>query len=235
MVNLLVERRVTNLEEAMAELAHAQAMTQIELGRLSREMREFKDEMGDFKDEMHAFKDEMSDFKNEMSDFKNEMSAYKNRAEQRDIEMNKRWGELANKMGTMVEDLIAPSIPRIVREITGCAEEDIELSAIRVKRKLADKGNREFDAIAVCGEFVLINETKSSLEPRDIKRFAKAMTTARDFLPEYSDRKFIGAIASLYVDESLVRQGERRGLIVLGFGTNVMQVLNTSGFTPKLF
>jgi hypothetical protein len=29
MANLLVERRVTNLEEAMAELAHAQAMTQI--------------------------------------------------------------------------------------------------------------------------------------------------------------------------------------------------------------
>lgn len=76
---------------------------------------------------------------------------------------------------------------------------------------------------------------KDRAEQRDIKRFAKAMTTARDFLPEYSDRKFIGAIASLYVDERLVRQGERQGLIVLGFGTNVMQILNTSGFTPKLF
>ena len=32
-------------------------------------------------------------------------------------EMNKRWGELANKMGTVVEDIVAPSIQRLSRAV----------------------------------------------------------------------------------------------------------------------
>lgn len=207
MVDMILEERVTDLEEAMAELARAQTITQTELTRLSQEMREFKDEMGEFKD----------------------------RAEQSNIEMNRQWGQLANKMGTMVEDLVAPSLPRIVRQVTGCAEEEIEFMAIRVRRRLDNKRSREFDAVAVCGDYVLVNETKSSLDSRDIERFAKAMVTARDFMPEYSGRSFIGAIASLYVDNNLVRYGERRGLIVLGFGQNVMEVLNGPEFVPKKF
>ena len=37
-------------------------------------------------------------------------------------EMNKRWGELANKMGTVVEDIVAPSIRRLAREMFDCGE-----------------------------------------------------------------------------------------------------------------
>ena len=36
--------------------------------------------------------------------------------------MNKRWGELANKMGTVVEDIVAPSIRRLAREMFDCGE-----------------------------------------------------------------------------------------------------------------
>lgn len=37
-------------------------------------------------------------------------------------EMNKRWGELARKQGTLVEDLIAPSMRRIARDELGCGD-----------------------------------------------------------------------------------------------------------------
>ena len=37
-------------------------------------------------------------------------------------EMNKRWGELANKMGTLVEDIVAPNISGIAREYFGCSD-----------------------------------------------------------------------------------------------------------------
>lgn len=61
------------------------------------------------------------------------------------------------------------------------------------------------------------------------------MGEAREFFPEYRDRKFIGTIASLYVDPSLVRYGARQGLIGPGFGEEVMDVLNSPGFTPRVF
>jgi len=203
-----VEERVTNLEVLMAQLTR-------NVDRLSNEMSEFKDEMREFKDEMRDYKDESH----------------------REIrEMRKQWGELSNRMGTMVEDLVAPSIGRIVRTVTNCQEEQIHYAAIRVKRRRqSDNQQREFDAIAVCGEYMLINETKSHLQPEDLASFSQLLPETRTYFPEFADRKIIGAIASLYVDESLVRRGERLGLIVLGFGEDVMAILNSPGFQPKLF
>ena len=55
------------------------------------------------------------------------------------------------------------------------------------------------------------------------------------FFPEFRGRKIIGALASLYVDGSLVRAAEKQGLVVLGFGEDVMDVLNAPGFVPKTF
>jgi len=42
-------------------------------------------------------------------------------------------------------------------------------------------------------------------------------------------------IASLYVDKRLVKNGEKHGIIVLGFGQDVMELLNSKGFSPKIF
>jgi hypothetical protein len=107
----------------------------------------------------------------------------------------------------------------------------INTMVIRVRRlRLSDKQTREFDAIAVCGEYLLINETKSRLRPEDVTAFAQSLPTVRSYFPEYADHKIIGAVASLYVDESIVRQGERLGLIVLGFGEEMMEMLNQPGF-----
>ncbi len=176
-------------------------------------------EMSDFKDEMRDFKDEMRDFKDEMRDFK--------------TETRRQWGELSQKMGTMAEDLVAPSVPRILAETVACAGE-ID-SAVRVKRHhpLTNQ-QHEFDVIAACGNYLLINETKSWLRVDDITRFVKkTLPEVRNFFPEYQDKKIIGAIASLYVDKTLVRYGEKQGVIVLGFGEDVMDVLNSPDFKPK--
>lgn len=59
----------------------------------------------------------MKDFKNEMKDFKDEMKADHKK-------MNKQWGDLANKMGTLIEDIVAPAVDPVVkkyfgREVTG--------------------------------------------------------------------------------------------------------------------
>ncbi|MBP8110311.1 MAG: hypothetical protein KAZ38_22020 [Caldilineaceae bacterium] len=223
MVEALLVHRVDRLEDLMAQLLRAQTQTQRQVDQTSFEMRLFKDEMRTFKDEMRDFKDEMRTFKEEM------------RQESR--EMNRRWGELANKMGTLAEDLVAPSIPRIARTVLGCADEQIDSIAVRVRRRAQTDASRrqEFDVVAACGPYLLVNETKSNLNVGHIKTFVTLLPTVRDYFPEYADRQVIGAIASLYVDDSLRRHAEKQGLIVLGFGEDVMDVLNSPGFVPKAF
>jgi hypothetical protein len=166
----------------------------------------------------------------EMRAFKDEMGAFK-------VEMRRAWGELSNRLGTMAEDLVAPSVPRILSTVIGCPEDRIDSVAVRVFRRSSVDPSRsqEFDVVAVCGEHVLVNETKSRLAPGDVEDFVALLATAREYLPDAQGRKIIGAIASLYVDASLVAYAEKQGLIVLGFGQDVMDVLNSPGFAPKTF
>ncbi|MCB0093191.1 MAG: hypothetical protein KDE54_35125, partial [Caldilineaceae bacterium] len=151
-------------------------------------------------------------------------------------EINKKWGELSNKMGTMAEDLVAPSIERILKETVGCPDNQVEWQAVRIKARHQNSGQqREFDVVAVCGDYLLVNETKSYLRPEDLPEFVNLLTEVRDYFPQYKEKQVIGSIGSLYVDSSLVRRGERLGLIVLGMGEHLMQVLNTPEFSPQFF
>lgn len=76
--------------------------------------------------------------------------------------MRRQWGDMVNKWGTLVEDLVAPSIDRILRTVVDCPEDRVNTVAIRVRKfRASDNHEREFDAIAVCGSYLLGNETKS--------------------------------------------------------------------------
>jgi dsDNA-specific endonuclease/ATPase MutS2 len=252
---LEIEERVNHLDELMARLIQTVDRTSKEMRRSyersQRDMQDFRDEMHDFKEEMRQSREsserEMHDFKvemrqsresseREMHDFKVEMRQSHERFEQemrqsrRDLD--KKWGELSNKLGSMAEDLVAPSIPRILKQLTGCTAE-IEYSAVRVRKSKPQ--NQEFDVVVKCENWVFINETKSNLRPEHLEKFHRLMQKIRDYFPEYKENQFIGAIASLYVDQSLVEYGETLGLVVLGFGEELMDVLNSAKYTLKLF
>jgi chromosome segregation ATPase len=124
-----------------AKLAQSQRQTEAELRAFKEEMRLYREDTQAFKDEMRTFKDEMRTFKDEMREFREE-----SRAQNR--EMNQRWGELARKMGTMVEDLVLPSLPRIIRERFGLEVEEV---AIRRKREIPEGLRYEYDGLAVTG------------------------------------------------------------------------------------
>ena len=232
---LEIEERVDRLEEAQHEFVLSVGIEFNKLYnsqmRTEAELRVFKDEMKEFKDEMKVFKEEMKDFKDEMKDFKDEMKDFKDESRQANREMNRRWGELANKMGTLVEDLVAPSLSRIVRELLG--QEVVDLS-VRRKRRLADGRTWEFDAIAVtAGDLVGLNSTKSTLRSADVDHFAREVAAFREFFPEYAAWPVVGILASLSVEESVLTYAERQGLVVLGVGEQIMEIKNRPGFTPR--
>jgi predicted RNase H-like nuclease (RuvC/YqgF family) len=237
MPNGQLAQRVDTLEEYMKDLSFQALRTERELARLSQEMREFKDEMKVFKDEMGAFKDEMrvfkdemgafkdemKDFKDEMKDFKDEMGTFKTQAELDRREMNRRWGELANKMGTLVEDIVSPNLPRVARELFGC--EEPQWTSVRMKRRAGSK-TAEIDALVVCEGVVLVNETKSTLYRRDVDDLLAKLEGLGEFFPDLAQRRFVGVIASLYVDDDIVQHATRKGVLVMGMKDDTMSILN---------
>ncbi len=222
--------RVDTLEYFMKELTYQSLKTERELAQLSFEMRQFKDEMrlfkkemGEFKKEMSEFKNEMGEFKNEMGEFKNEMLEFKNQAEKDRKDSNRKWGDLANKMGTLVEDIVAPSLPRVSLELFGC--ETPEFFAVRLRRRDAAR-SFEIDALLVCPNVVIVNETKSNLNAKDIEEFSIKLGDFKKWYPEYEGREVWGVIASLYILPAIVEYARRNKILALGMSDGVMQVLN---------
>jgi hypothetical protein len=159
-IHQTIEERVSDLVNAIRELVYLQHKNEMQINQLTHEMKEFKDEMLVFKDEMRVFRDEMKDFKDEMKTFKDEM-----REENRS--MNKRWGEISNKLGTLVEDIVAPAIDPMIEKYFGM--EPVETS-IHVRKKKGDLRG-EFDAIAVCEDRVFLFEVKASPRKAYITEF----------------------------------------------------------------
>ncbi len=246
MAGTAVAHQHTDLEQALAELARAQAQTErgharrdASLDRLEaslesgfRELRERQAQttanLDRLSDEMRVFKDEMRVFKDEMATFKAEMRSSSKAAD-------RRWGELANKMGTLAEDIIAPGVPAILCDVFGVEDAaDCLIRAWRRDRKDRSR-RREFDVVAWAGGVFLVNETKSQVRPGDIPAFLELLGETRSYWPEAEGHKVVGALASFRVDSSVVTAAERAGLLMIGLDTGLLRILNSPGFRPREF
>lgn len=214
-MNYEVEERVDSLETLLGKFI---VQTNTALIRLERGLENFKNEMRDFKDEMKDFKDEMRESKN--------------RQEEQTRQMNKQWGDLANKWGTLVEDLVLPSFPQIIQKRF---KEKIEDKMIRRERVLPDGRKKEFDLIAISKQYIFLNSTKSKLRSQYVDEFVEEIVLFWEMFPEYRNKKLIGIMASLYIDESVMTYAERKGFLVLGIGMEIMEIKNRADFEPKIW
>jgi len=225
-----LEERVYRLEVVLEKFIKsveiAQMRTEAEIRALKDEMKAFKDEMRDFKNEMKDFKEEMLAFKEEMKDFKDEMLAFKEESRRERAEMNKRWGEITNKLGTFAEDMIAPNIKGIAKRYFGC--EDFDFFGVRVKKRHSkDKSKRrEFDCIAVCEDMVILNETKATPKIEYINDFIDVLKEFYDYFPEYKDKKLIPIFASMYLGDDLVSYLTKNGIYAMAIKEDTMDLLN---------
>ncbi|MFN3920249.1 MAG: hypothetical protein ACK4JF_08210 [Methylohalobius sp.] len=213
-----IEARVDRLEEALMKLAYAQFNTEVELQKLSREMAAFKEEL---RQDTKALKEEMAAFKEEMLAFKEE-----SRAERR--EMNKRWGEIANKLGTIVEDIVYPGFVGIAYAYFGA--QDTELEAQRIKRQSQkDKSlRREFDGVIAWDGKLLLLEAKAAIRPEYLQAFAEFVEGGQvfDYFPEYLGYEFIPVFGALCIPESDVAFLTQKKIYCLAMGEEAMELLN---------
>ncbi len=181
------------------------------LTRLENEMRVFKDEMRDFKDEM------------------------KKSQEFRDAEtrrMNQRWGEVVNKWGKLVEDIVFPNFAAIIKQKYNVTIKDLMVRRIL---ELADGQTKEFDLIGITNEYIFLNSTKSTLKNKHVDEFIKEIDLFWEIFPEFRRLKLIGVLASIYIDKSVISYAEKKGFLVIGIGLELMEIKNDANFEPKIW
>ena len=143
-------------------------------------------------------------------------------------EMNKRWGELANKMGTVVEDIVTPSVRRLAREVFDCGDMQRFLTRASVVRSDDRARRREVDALYVGTRAVLLNQTKSSPRAEDARAFVEFVQSGEFafYFHEYGELPIVPAFSSLSLPEDMVTYLTRHGVYAVSMGDEALQVLN---------
>ena len=240
-----LEERVSDLEIMVMRVLYIQQKTEIEMQKLQREMKEFKEaiqkdtenlkkEMREFKEaiqkdtenlkgELKEFKDEMKEFKDEMKEFKDEMKEFKDEMRREVRRMNKQWGELANKMGTIVEDIVFPAARPVIKKYFNC---DPEILMMNVRRKKGDR-REEFDVIGVCDDKVFLIEVKSTLKAEHTGYMKRKMSSFKEFFSEYKDREIVPILASLKIEREVINRLTRERIYGMAYREwEYMDILN---------
>ena len=169
----------------------------------------------------------------EMLAFKDEMRAFKNEMQEDRRKMNKQWGELANKMGTLVEDIVAPAVrPAIQKHFQE------EVLDIMVSRKKYDKqkGLRgEFDVIAITDTSVYLVDSKMSPNKEKLLEFKnKVVPRFRQLFPEYKKLQMVPIFAALRFDQELVDFGTKEKVYMLAYREwDYMDILDFEALKTK--
>ncbi|NJO17416.1 MAG: hypothetical protein HC877_17235 [Thioploca sp.] len=157
-------------------------------------------------------------------------------AEQDRGELNKKWGDLANRLGTVAEDIVAPNLPRLAREQFGCPAEPDDFMVRRwVRHKVDNSIRREFDVVVVYPKKVLINETKATPRINYIDDFIAVMADIYGYFPEYQGKEIIPIFAGLFIPDNLLRYLTQHRIYALGMGEQTMELLNWEQLTPSSY
>jgi hypothetical protein len=139
-------------------------------------------------------------------------------------------GRLGNRWGEFVEGLVLPSV------IGMFAERNIEIERIFPRAKSRKGGETmEIDVIGANTSYATAVEVKSKLIAEDVKHFIEKLDRFKYFFPEYIDRKVVGAVAGIVIDESVVNFAEKKGLFVIAQKGEAVEIINAPNFKPNIW
>jgi len=231
---VLLEKRVDKLEEILAEVIQGLKEMKFRIEEqgekfdeeLRRSREEFERKMEkqrkEFNEALQKSREEQRKELNEA--LQKSREEFDRKMEEQRKELNKKWGDMARKMGTIVEDIIAPGIEDAIKKKF---KEDVIKMMLRVVIKDRETRKRiaEFDIIAETEKRVYVVEVKSKAEAEWIRETKKKVERYKKIYKE-EEREVIGVFGSLYIDERIIKYASRKGIYVLGMKGGYLQFLN---------
>lgn len=140
--------------------------------------------------------------------------------------MNKKWGELANRLGTIVEDIVVPSIPGILRRHFDVEEPEIVMPRVKRVHPSDRSRRREFDVIAVSENRLFLNETKATVKREYVADFAENKEEVFEYFPEHRGKSLIPIFSSLYLTSEEIAFLTSLGIYAAMVSDDTMDVVN---------
>jgi len=160
--------------------------------------------------------------------FREQLEEYRVEMRESDRKLKAAIDSLTGKWGRFVEGMIAPAVANMF------SERGIEVERIFQRVRARRNGKEmEIDILAVNEEYAVLIEAKSTLGVDDVKEHIGRLESFREFFPEYADRKVVGAVAGIVIEEGADRFAYRNGLFVIGQSGETAKILNDEKFRPR--
>lgn len=165
--------------------------------------------------------------------FKQELAARKNEFSEEQCQMNKRWGEIANRIGTFAEDIAAPNVLQLAREEYGC-ENIMPYDPRLTKQHPTDRSReQEYDVIVVSDDYLFLCEAKINPRPQHVDEFLALAAEVTAFYPEYPNREVVPIFSALLLPDKLGKHLTRKKVFGLAMGSETMEVLHYEAVRRK--
>ena len=209
-------RILAAIHEDIAEIRASNARTDRQLLEMQRQAD--KDRQQADKDRQQVDKD------------RQQAEIDRQQAEKERKEFNRQLAALSDRLGTLIEDMVAPNAPRIARSLFG--KDEVLGSAIRLRRQHPNDRGRsiELDLVVYGQKHLLVCEAKSKVTAEKASAFLEKVRALPEFFPEYRGLKILPMIASVAIEPSLVTHLSRLQIYALGFGDETMEILNQGEF-----
>ncbi len=89
--------------------------------------------------------------------------------------------------------------------------------------------------LAINGEYAVLIEAKSTLKIEDVREHLERLEKFKTFFPEYKERKVVGAVGGIIMEEDSDKYAYRNGLFVIGESGDAAVILNDTNFQPKVW
>ncbi len=137
---------------------------------------------------------------------------------------------LTGKWGRFVEGLVAPGAVRMFRE------RGIEVKQTYTRATSQRNGEEmEIDVLVVNDEYAIAISVKSTLKVEDVNNHIEALSRFGEFFIHLADKKLIGAVAGIVIEEEADKYAYRKGLFVITQTGEMVKILNDDKFKPKLW
>lgn len=143
---------------------------------------------------------------------------------------NKAVGNLTNRWGEFVENLVEPAVVRLFQKRSIPITQTLQ----RMKTKNPPVA-MEIDILAMNTDVAVAVEVKSNLSKSDVDDFLEKLAHFKEAFPRFADVILNGAVAGIEIDEGIDTYAYRRGLFVIQQSGEVVEIANNQNFTPGVW
>lgn len=201
-----------------------------EISRQFQEMvREDRERRAEFDRRMQESDRQYREMREETDRQIQEVSMQMKETDRKMKETDRRLDQLGGRLGEFVEGLVAPACETLF------AQRGIPVYKVsrRVDAKLPDGRNLQIDLFVVDTDAVVLVEVKSKLETGDVREHVTRLGDFKEFFPEYADKKAIGAVAAMVIEENVRRFAINQGFFVIEQVGDTLRMANDANFEPR--